>query len=186
MTAQNFLTDPILCLLGLLLLAPWAWLQYQATRPKLRGEETPGKTLYETFLRLLCGLLLVYASRDKIGNAAEFSQMIHNYQLLTPFLTPLAALVIPWVEFFSGLSLIFGFRSRGGALLFCALMGLYALAIAFDLSRGVDINCGCGLTDPAELATWWSVLRDLLFLGAGLAVLFSRRTLLSLDLWLKK
>jgi hypothetical protein len=107
--------------------------------------------------------------------------MITNYQILSPSLIPLASLVIPWLEFFTGLFLVFGFRYRGAAFIFCALMGLYALAIAFDLLRGVDINCGCGLTDPSENATWWSVLRDLEFFFIGYIVLVSPRTYAALD-----
>jgi uncharacterized membrane protein YphA (DoxX/SURF4 family) len=175
---QNFLTDPLLCLLSFLLLALWGAARWGEGRT---GNSRGFQTAAETLLRVVCGLLLVFASRDKIGDAATFAGMISNYQILTPFLVPLASVVVPWLEFFAGLCLLFGLRTGGAALLYCALMGLYAAFIAFDLIRGVDINCGCGLTNPSEMATWWSVGRDLLFLAMGLVVLVSPRTFASWD-----
>jgi uncharacterized membrane protein YphA (DoxX/SURF4 family) len=167
-------TDPLLCFWVSLFLAAWLGIKRWGNR---RGWESGAVT----FLRVLSGLVLVFASRDKLGDAASFAQMVTNYQLLSPYLVPLASVVIPWLEFFTGLFLVFGFRYRAAAFIFCVLMGLYALAIAFDLLRGVDINCGCGLTDASENATWWSVLRDLEFFSIGWIVLVSPQTQIALD-----
>jgi hypothetical protein len=178
---KTYLTDPLLCLLGFLCLALWAGIKYGWT-PSAKNRKGHGpEQLVVTFFRDLCGFILVFASGDKLGDAASFAQMISNYQILDPALIPLASVVIPWLEFFTGLCLVFGFRYRAAVLIFCALMGLYALAIGFDLLRGVDINCGCGLTDPSENATWWSVLRDLEFLFMGLIILVSPRTYAAFD-----
>jgi uncharacterized membrane protein YphA (DoxX/SURF4 family) len=181
MNPQNLLTDPLLCLFGALFLAGWAGVKHGTKKLLKRGITFDGETFVAALFRVACGLILVFASRDKLGDAASFGQMITDYQILSPSLVPLASLLIPWLEFFAGLCLVFGFRYRGAAFVFCLLMGLYALAIAFDLLRGVDINCGCGLTNPTENATWWSVLRDFLFMGMGFIVLVSPRTYASLD-----
>jgi uncharacterized membrane protein YphA (DoxX/SURF4 family) len=183
MNLQALLTDPFLCLCGFIFLAVWAGIKTKAGKSGLKGDNHGWESRAATFLRVLSGLILIFASRDKLGDAASFAQMVTNYQLLSPHLIPLASVVIPWLEFFTGLFLVFGFRYRGAAFVFCALMGLYAFAIAFDLLRGVDINCGCGLTDPSENATWWSVLRDLEFFSIGYIVLVSPPTHASLDGW---
>lgn len=181
MNLQAYLTDPILCLIGFLFLAFWGGIKYGLTSSAKNGNDFNLETVVITFFRVLCGFIIIFASSDKLGNASTFGQIVTNYQILSPHLIPLASVIIPWLEFFTGICLVFGFRYRGAVLLFCALMGLYALAITFDLLRGVDINCGCGLTDPTEKATWWSVIRDLDFFSMGFIVLVSARSYIALD-----
>ncbi len=176
MNIQAHLTDPVLSLLGFLSLAFWAAIKYGLSRSTREENGSSQEAATATFLRALCGFILIFASGDKLGSPSTFAQMITNYQILSPHLVPLTSVIIPWLEFFAGLCLVFGFRYRGAALLFCGLMALYTLAISFDLIRDVDINCGCGLTDPTEKATWWSVIRDLEFFSMGLIVLFSPRS----------
>jgi putative oxidoreductase len=181
MNIQAHLTDPLLCLLGFLFLILWAGIKYGLSQPTQNGKSLNHEAVAATFFRVLCGFILIFAGGDKLGNASTFTQIIINYQILPPDLVPLAGVVIPWLEFFAGLSLIFGFCYRGAALIFCLLMGFYALAISFDLLRGVDINCGCGLTNPTENATWWSVIRDLEFFSIGFIVLVLPRSYAALD-----
>ncbi|HTC22165.1 MAG TPA: MauE/DoxX family redox-associated membrane protein [bacterium] len=183
MNLQAHLTDPLLCLLGFLLLAAWMGVKKSGGPSGKRGTGHGWEPVVATLLRVVSGLILIFASLDKLGDPASFAQMVANYQILSAYLIPLASVVIPWLEFFTGLFLVFGFRYRGAAFVFCALMGLYALAIAFDLLRGVDINCGCGLTDPSENATWWSVLRDVEFFSIGFIVMVSPLTHAALDRW---
>jgi putative oxidoreductase len=181
MSIQAHLTDPVLCFWGSLFLALWAGTKYRFSHSTQNGKSLDRESVAATFFRVICGFILLFASGDKLGNASTFAQMMTDYQILSPYLVPLASVVIPWLEFFTGLCLIFGFRYRGAALVFCSLMGLYTLAISFDLLRGVDINCGCGLADPTEKATWWSILRDLEFFSMGFIALVSPRSYAALD-----
>jgi uncharacterized membrane protein YphA (DoxX/SURF4 family) len=135
----------------------------------------------QTLLRVICGGLLVYASLDKLGDAAKFLKVIENYHVLPAELLPLAAVVIPWLEFFTGLSLATGYKWRGSALLFCLLMGIYTLALGWNLAHGTEMNCGCFSMDAQEKLTGWTVLRDSVFLAMGLFVLTAERTYASLD-----
>ncbi|HET9870114.1 MAG TPA: MauE/DoxX family redox-associated membrane protein [bacterium] len=136
-----------------------------------------------TLARLASGFILVLASLDKLGGAEKFSKMVENYHALPADLVPLAAVVIPWLEFFTGLCLCLGWRARGAALVYCALMAVYATAIAANLLQGVDMNCGCFSMDSTEKISGWTLARDLGFLALGLAALFARRTYASLDAW---
>lgn len=125
---------------------------------------------------VFCGLVLSCAGLDKVGNPAHFSEAIANYNLLPSTLVPLAAVVIPWLEIFTGLALILGYLPRGAALLFCVLMAVYTFSLAWDLNLQVDLNCGCFAMDCKEKMSWWTVIRDILFLGAGFTVLSSRKS----------
>ena len=132
--------------------------------------------ILQTFLRIACGVLLIYSSSDKLGDPSKFLKIIENYHVLPVDLLPLAAVVIPWLEFFTGLCLAMGFQSRGAAFLFCALMGIYTLALAWNLAQGTEMNCGCFAMDATEKLTGWTVLRDLVFFLAGFFVLSAKQT----------
>ncbi len=178
------MNDPGLCVVSALLLALWAWARYGPFSRK--PGPTNGETAAVTLLRVVCGLLLFYSTHDKLVNPSAFIQEVAAYHTLTPQLVPLAAIVIPWLEFFSGAALVLGIGWRGAAVIFCGLMAVYSISISWVFARGLEIGCGCGLGDPNEKATWLTVLRDLLFLGMGLAVLFARNTFVQLDKVFKK
>jgi putative oxidoreductase len=139
------------------------------------------KTVFFTLLRISCGAILIYASQDKLGYAEKFSGIVKEYHILPASLVPLAAVVVPWLEFFTGICLALGFKWRGAALLFCGLMGLYTLALSWNLLNGVEMNCGCFSMDSTDKITWWTILRDTGFFGMGLIVLTSPATYASWD-----
>jgi putative oxidoreductase len=173
--AQILFSDLSLNLFSTLLLLLWlgAWAMPRS------GDGTSGLdwiTAVTTLIRVFCGMLLIYASLDKLGNSAQFSQVIGNYQILPTGLLPLTAVVIPWFEFFSGLCLTFGFLPKGAALIFCALMAGYAVSIGSAILRGIDLNCGCWNLDWMETENGWTVLRDVLFFALGYIVLVSKNT----------
>ena len=134
-----------------------------------------------TLARLAAGFILVLASLDKLGGAEKFSKMVENYHALPPELIPLAAVVIPWLELFTGLCLCLGFKTRGAALVFCALMVVYSTALAVNLANGVDMYCGCFSMESSEKISGWTVARDLGFLILGLAALLGPKTYAALD-----
>jgi uncharacterized membrane protein YphA (DoxX/SURF4 family) len=137
--------------------------------------------ILQTLLRVSCGTLLIYASLDKLGDAAKFLKVMENYHILPADLLPLAAVVLPWLEFFTGLALALGWKWRGAAFIFCALMGIYTLALAWNLAQGAEMNCGCFAMDKMEKLTGWTVLRDTVFLSMGLIVLSAKKTYAALD-----
>jgi uncharacterized membrane protein YphA (DoxX/SURF4 family) len=174
MIFDRIMSDPGLISLCLALLGFWAWVQ---THPSKGPLDT--KKALMTFFRVFCGFLLVYSTRDKLLDTAHFITEVDDYHFLPAQLVPLAAVVIPWIEFFAGAALMLGIGWRGGAVIFCGLMVIYSDAISWAFVRGLEIGCGCGLADPAEKITWLTVVRDLLFLTLGLAVLFAPSTYLS-------
>jgi uncharacterized membrane protein YphA (DoxX/SURF4 family) len=134
-----------------------------------------------TFARILCGFIFIYASLDKLGEAVVFAKLVKAYHILPEPLIPLASVVIPWLEFFTGLSLIAGYRWRGAALVYCGLMTGYTFGLSINMLRGVDMSCGCFSMMDASPVTWWTVGRDLLLLLPGLLVLSSDKTRLALS-----
>jgi uncharacterized membrane protein YphA (DoxX/SURF4 family) len=172
---DKIMSDPGLTILCLALLGLWGWFQTHPSKGPLDS-----KKALMTFFRIFCGFLLVYSTRDKLLDTAHFMGEVDDYHFLPAQLVPLAAVVIPWIEFFAGAALMLGVGWRGGAVIFCGLMVIYSDAISWAFVRGLEIGCGCGLADPSEKITWLTVARDLLFLILGLAVLFAPSTYLSL------
>ncbi|HJT25015.1 MAG TPA: MauE/DoxX family redox-associated membrane protein [bacterium] len=177
MKIDEILNDKSLCALSLLLILLWAGAKFRI----LSWTRWDGEAATTTLLRISCGFLLAGASLDKLGDAGGFLGLIKEcYFFIPSSLQPLTAIVIPWLEFFTGLCLIFGFRWRSAAFVFCVLMGVYTLAIAWDVLHGIDCSCGCFSKNTAEKMSGWTVLRDLFFLGVGFIVLVSRRTFAAL------
>jgi uncharacterized membrane protein YphA (DoxX/SURF4 family) len=144
------------------------------------------KILTATLARFAAGLILILASLDKLGGAEKFSKMVENYHALPAELVPLAAVVIPWLEFFTGLCLALGYKTRGASLIFSILMAVYTAALSVNLMEGVDMNCGCFSMESTEKISGWTVARDLGFLSLGLVCLFAARTYAALDSFLKE
>ncbi len=112
-------------------------------------------------LRIVFGLVFVYASLGKIADPATFALLISRYQLLPPELVNLTALILPWVEAVCGLALVLGIFPRGAALVLALLMLAFINGLAVNLVRGVDVACGCFDMDPeAEANMLQAALRD--------------------------
>lgn len=134
-----------------------------------------------TACRWFCAATFLYASMDKLGEAARFTAAVREYHILPMALEPLAGVVVPWLEFFTGAALLVGFRWRGAALVYCGMMLTYIVALSWNMATGVEMNCGCFSLDSVEKATWWTVGRDVALIVPGLFTLWARETYATLD-----
>jgi len=133
-------------------------------------------------LRISLGALFVWASWDKILDPGRFLEDVANYGILPPGWVNLCALTLPWLEMIAGLFLILGFFSRSSALILSTLLITFLIAIAINLARGVEIDCGC--FGAGEKLTAMTFLRDLLFLAMGIQVFWFDQGILALQgLW---
>ncbi|MBC8216343.1 MAG: DoxX family membrane protein [Candidatus Marinimicrobia bacterium] len=99
------------------------------------------------FARFVVGGIFLYASFDKIANPGAFARSIENYHMLPFGLENMVAIILPWIEFFVGLALIFGFLIDGAALISMGMMMFFIIAITSAILRGYNIDCGCGLRE---------------------------------------
>ncbi len=117
-------------------------------------------------LRLLLGALFIYASVDKIANPQTFAQAIFNYQILPDYLINIIALLLPWVELLSGCCLIINRWVSGSSFIITILLTGFLSSIFYNLSRGLNISCGCFSTNIEEDAiSNLTLYRDILFLA---------------------
>lgn len=139
-------------------------------------------------VRLYLGGVFLFACWHKALDPGAFALDVATYQVLPLSLVHLVAVTLPWVELGAGVMLVAGFRARAGALLCAAMMAVFLAALISALARGLDMSCGCFASQTAEEDPISSVtvLRDLVWLGLALAVLFLDRRPLGLDGWLAR
>lgn len=135
----------------------------QKNRPS-KSPESRRLRIFRILMRIALGGIFVWASYDKIANPRGFAEVVYNYMILPDRLINLTAIILPWLELFTGLSLIFGVFIRGGLAISLFLLITFTGAILANIIRGIDISCGCFTTNQKEatpLAMWLDVLRDL-------------------------
>jgi putative oxidoreductase len=125
-------------------------------------------------LRLFLGIIFIYASLDKIDHPDQFARIIFNYHILPGYLVNLVALIMPVAEFIAGVCLITGVFYAGARNFLLILLAIFMVAIGVNVIRGVDLECGCfTVSTRAKSAGLQLLLRDLVYLLAGLALLIS-------------
>lgn len=139
---------------------------------KVRSERS---ALLLLAVRFFLGAVLVYASLDKILHPQAFAEMVYNYQILPDGLINLTAIILPWLELLLGLCLISHFLLPGAVFLANLLLLTFFGALVFNISRGLDIHCGCFSTSATDSdgSMMWYLLRDGVFVISGLYLWWS-------------
>jgi uncharacterized membrane protein YphA (DoxX/SURF4 family) len=123
-------------------------------------------------LRIILGVVFVFASISKIADPGAFADAIGSYRIISGTGALLLATILPWIELLAGFGLLFGLFVRGSALLVAVMLIVFTLAVLSALWRGLDISCGCFSMDPAaERLGWWKTAEDVLLLVMSLLVL---------------
>ena len=112
---------------------------------------------WETLLRWLLGLVLVWAALSKLANIQDFYASLLAYRLPMPAAgLRLVALALPWLEFLCGLQLLSSWALRPALWWALVLFVAFTLATGQAWARGLDISCGCldlrllGLNDGSK------------------------------------
>ncbi|MFL6016901.1 MAG: MauE/DoxX family redox-associated membrane protein [Gaiellaceae bacterium] len=74
-----------------------------------------------------------------------------------------------------------GLLVRGTAVISCALMALFVLAMVQARLRGLVLDCGCFGALARQPISWWTVARDAALGLPGLVMVLIPARLLSLD-----
>jgi uncharacterized membrane protein YphA (DoxX/SURF4 family) len=98
-------------------------------------------------MRIITGMVFIIASYDKLLDPEQFSRDISNYHFIPFGLENIVAIVLPWIELFIGLGLIFGIMIDGSALISGILLIMFNFLVIQAMLRGFNIECGCGLKE---------------------------------------
>jgi uncharacterized membrane protein YphA (DoxX/SURF4 family) len=89
------------------------------------------------------GVIFILAALPKIADPPAFAHMIYNYRMLPGPLVNVLALFLPWLELFAGAALVLGIWRRPAGIAVGLLLVVFVAAIAFNLTRGHAVDCGC-------------------------------------------
>jgi thiol-disulfide isomerase/thioredoxin len=94
-------------------------------------------------LRLLLGVIFIFASIAKIQDIAKFVNIVVSYEFIPNNLAHLYGNIAPWVELFIGCALILGIFVRFSAALLIPLVLSFIVANSYALIKAVRVSCGC-------------------------------------------
>ena len=113
--------------------------------------------------RLSVAGLFLAACIAKIRDPELFALAVHRYRILPSEWVNAVAIVLPWIELTTALSLLFApARLRAaGALIITGMLSVFTLAIALNLFRGIEASCGCFSTRAdAAVSDGWNLVRN--------------------------
>jgi len=128
-------------------------------------------------LRIYLGYFFIYASLSKIPYPAQFAEAIANYRLIPYMVLNLGAIILPWIEFVTGLFLIIGFRSTTSVILIGLLLIMFDVMILINMYQGAPITCGCYDT-VGEPIGWKKIFENALMLVFSVQVYYFDRPVL--------
>jgi len=128
----------------------------------------------ELFIRWLIGITFIYASYHKIAEPAHFAKIIYGYYLFPEFIINLTAIILPYLELLSGISLILGIYPRSALVILESMLFAFIVALSINLIRGHNFDCGCfSFGEPGYGYSVLSLLvRDVIYFILGLQSLF--------------
>ncbi len=156
-----------------------------------RGGSLSVRDYVVLFARILLAAVFIYAALQKIGRPLAFADEIRMYRILDigPPLY-IMAIVLPWIELFSGLAILSGCMISGASLVLVVLNAVFIVAVAFRthgvmIEQGVPFfkvyfDCGCGF---GATFAWKKLLEDAVFFGLALTILLSSSYRFALNPW---
>ena len=146
---------------------------------------------FSLLFRILLGLIFLFAGIAKISDPVRFIFTLREFNLFSEAVIPFMVLYLPWLEFILGLFLILGLLYRASAFLLACLNTMFAIAILTVVVRGMEIDCGCfgmladilKIPDSADIK---AVIRNVIFIGISVYIFIVKKTLFSLENYLKK
>lgn len=122
-------------------------------------------------IRIIVGIVFIYASFYKIISPFDFAKSIKNYDMMPIELVNLPAIILPYLEFICGVLLITGKMRKGTGFWMIVMLVGFIIGLTQAYMRGLDINCGC--FNPLENASSKSeilvrIVEDILMLAGVL------------------
>ena len=113
--------------------------------------------------RLSVAGLFLAACITKIRHPDLFALAVHRYRILPGEWVNMVAIVLPWIELTTALSLLIApARLRAaGALIITGMLTVFTIAITLNLFRGIEASCGCFSTRAdAAVSDGWNLVRN--------------------------
>ncbi len=133
------------------------------------------KRYFRILVRIVLGLVFIYASIHKIRDPVAFAGAVAAYNILPYGLNFLVAAILPWVELISGLLLVIGYRVKAAASIVIAMNLFFIVALSSTIVRGLDIDCGCFKQGGGKTPAWEVIIRDVIFLVTAIFLVLNKQ-----------
>ncbi len=120
-------------------------------------------------LRWILASIWLMAGATKLGAVDSFSTSLEAYGVLPHGVVGPVARVLPVAEVVLGIALALGFLPEIGGWVSMAAFVSFAGVVSWNLARGRQFDCGCGIGVEA-LISWRLVVRNVLLAGVAMAV----------------
>jgi uncharacterized membrane protein YphA (DoxX/SURF4 family) len=121
-------------------------------------------------LRFALGFVFLLAAIPKLRSRREFAQAVSSYQLVPLSRVDLVATWLPRLELLCAFALLVGVFVTPVGIAAAALLFSFAGAVAVNLLRGREIDCGCnGAVAPRRIG-WGLAVADVFMACAALFV----------------
>jgi len=100
-------------------------------------------------IRILTGILFVYAAVPKLIDPEAFARVISAYGIVPDWTLPFVAVGLPLLELLAGIGMVLDVR--GSLTVVTGLLLLFVVVLRFGILNNLDVDCGCfSLTEQAE------------------------------------
>lgn len=121
-------------------------------------------------LSVILGLVFLGSSVPKLRHPRGFVLLVLEYRVLPPTSGRLYGRVIPHLELLVGLLLITGVAVRLATFLAVVLILSFLAAVAINMARGRDLDCGCFGAARGRRIGSGLVIQDSVLLGVAVAL----------------
>ncbi|MFH1526917.1 MAG: MauE/DoxX family redox-associated membrane protein [Bacteroidota bacterium] len=129
--------------------------------------------LFISASQAVIGIVFIFASLDKIANPGDFAVAIVNYKLIPLSLVNIFAIVIPWLELFCGILILFGEYIKESSFIISSLLLVFVVMIAAAVFRNLDIDCGCFGTLDAQKVGLTKIVENILLLLLSVNIFYA-------------
>ena len=138
---------------------------------------------YTTLLtRVILGSVFLISGIGKLLDHAKFINVVINYQIISPSLSRLYGLLLPYAELIVAVMIIFGIYVDEGAFVALLMLISFIIAISVNLARGrKNLDCGCFGNFIERKLGIHTLLDDFALLTLSFMLLISRSRFLALD-----
>ncbi|MBE9501066.1 MAG: DoxX family membrane protein [Chloroflexi bacterium] len=148
-----------------------------------------GQILTHSYLtlatRVALGGVFIFAGVAKLGQLAEFQDLVEAYDVLPVSLSRIYGLILPGVEVALGVLLVTGLLLRISSFLSILITLSFVIGKSVNLYRGVHLTCGC-FGETAVTLSSQSLALDIVLLAMAFQILFHRGDFLALGPWLSQ
>lgn len=95
--------------------------------------------------RIIVGGVLIYAGFSKlVAPVGEFAAAIDAYKILPTSSAIEFAGILPWVELYAGVFVLFGYFLKTGVRVAAVLFAMFLIVLVLSFLRGINpATCGC-------------------------------------------